>query len=129
MNILDENIAESQRQLLKTWRLRFRQIGQDIGHQGMKDQDQVIPLLLSMRQAALFTRDLGFYDRRLCHRRYGIVCFAVGVQETAHFIRRFLRHPEFDTKTKRTGKVVRVSQTKIHAWLWGQELEATWNWD
>lgn len=37
MNILDENIPASQRQLLKGWRVRVRQIGYDIGRKGMQD--------------------------------------------------------------------------------------------
>ncbi len=78
MNILDENIPESQRQLLRGWRIRVKQTGQDIGEQGMKDRQQIIPLLQALRRPVLFTRDLGFFDRRLCHRGYGIVCLAVG---------------------------------------------------
>jgi hypothetical protein len=38
MNVLDENIIESQRQLLKAWRIRPKQIGRDLGRKGMKDQ-------------------------------------------------------------------------------------------
>ena len=39
MNILDENIPESQRQLLRSWRIRVRQIGHEIGSPGMKDEE------------------------------------------------------------------------------------------
>jgi hypothetical protein len=128
MNILDENIPESQRQLLKGWRIRVKQIGQDIGRQGMKDEEQVIPLLQSLRQAVLFTRDLGFFERRLCHRKYGIVCLAVGAHEAASFVRRFLRHAAFATKAKRMGKVVRVSETGIRVWYLGDEEEDRVDW-
>ena len=31
MNILDENIPEDQRQLLRGWRIRARQVGHDVG--------------------------------------------------------------------------------------------------
>jgi len=34
MNILDENIPEGQRQLLRSWRIQAKQIGHDIGRQG-----------------------------------------------------------------------------------------------
>jgi hypothetical protein len=37
MNILDENVLESQRQLLQKWRVPFRQIGYEVGRKGMKD--------------------------------------------------------------------------------------------
>ena len=45
MNILDENVPESQRQLLRSWRIRVSQIGDDVGRKGMKDE-AIIPLLL-----------------------------------------------------------------------------------
>ncbi len=90
MNVLDENILESQRQWLRSWRIPVRQIGHELGHKGMLDE-QLIPLLLTLRRPTLFTRDLGFYRRTLCHARYGVVVLAVGQYEAAHFIRRFLR--------------------------------------
>jgi hypothetical protein len=37
MNILDENIPESQRQLLRSWRIRVRQIGYEVGRRGNSD--------------------------------------------------------------------------------------------
>ncbi len=46
MNILDENVPESQRQLLRSWRIRVSQIGDDVGRKGMKDE-AIIPLLHS----------------------------------------------------------------------------------
>ena len=45
MIVLDENIPEDQRQLLRGWRVRAQQIGEEVGHKGMKD-DQIIPLLM-----------------------------------------------------------------------------------
>ena len=44
MTILDENIPEDQRQLLRSWRVPARQIGFEVGRPGMKD-DEIIPLL------------------------------------------------------------------------------------
>ena len=35
MNILDEQIPESQRQLLSSWRVLIRQIGHDTGQKGL----------------------------------------------------------------------------------------------
>ena len=37
MNILDENVIETQSRLLRKWRIRFRQIGFGVGKEGMKD--------------------------------------------------------------------------------------------
>ena len=44
MNILDENLPESQRQLLRSWRVLVRQIGVELEHQGVKDEE-IVPLL------------------------------------------------------------------------------------
>jgi len=115
MNILDENIPESQRQLLRSWRIRVRQIGYEVGRQGTRDE-RIIPLLHRLRYPTFFTRDLGFYDQRLCHVRYCLVCLAVSQYETASFIRRFLRHPVFNARTRRMGRVVRVSQAGMRVW-------------
>ncbi|OAI47885.1 hypothetical protein AYO44_08615 [Planctomycetaceae bacterium SCGC AG-212-F19] len=129
MILLDENIPETQRQLLKWWRIRVKQIGQDIGFQGMQDDDQIIPLLRSLRQPTFFTRDLGFYDRRLCHRNYGIVCMAIGPSEVATFLRRLVRHRAFATKANRMGKVIRLTETRIHFWKprAAQEIDVAWD--
>ena len=101
MNILDENIPESQRLLLRSWRIRVQQIGHELGHSGMKDEG-IIPLLHQLRIPSFFTHDLDFYDHQLCHAGYCVVCLAVGQFETASFIRRFLQHPVFDTQIIKT---------------------------
>ncbi len=100
MNVLDENIPESQRQLLRSWRIRVRQIGYEVGRQGTKDE-RIIPLLHHLIRPTFFTRDSGFYDRRLCHANYCLVCLMVSQYEAASFIRRFLRHAEFKVWFKR----------------------------
>ena len=63
MNVLDENIVESQRQLLRSWRVRVQQIGHDVGRAGMQDE-QIIPFLRRTRRVTFFTRDLGFAQTR-----------------------------------------------------------------
>ena len=76
MNVLDENILADQRELLDCWGIAFRQIGHEVGRSGMTDEE-IIPLLLSLRRPTLFTLDAGFYDRALAHDRYGLVCLDV----------------------------------------------------
>ncbi len=127
MNVLDENIPDSQRQLLRSWRIRVRQIGHEIGRQGMKDEE-IIPLLHELRRVTFLTRDLGFYNRYLCHVNYCLVCLAVGQYEVASFIRRFLQHPEFNTQAKRIGKVIRVSHIGIRLWKLDVEKEEKLAW-
>jgi hypothetical protein len=126
MIVLDENISEDQRLLLRSWRIRAYQVGRDVGRAGIKDE-QIIPLLLKLRRPTFFTRDLGFFDAKLSHARYGIVCLAVGPDEAASLVRRFLRHPSFHTQAKRLGRVMRVSQVGIRAFQpGGQEEMLTW---
>ncbi len=108
MNILDENIPENQRSQLLTWGVSIHQIGLDVGRKGMKDEE-IIPFLHTLRDTTFFTRDFDFYQRRLCHSRYCLVCLAVTRDEVAVFVRRVLGHPALDTKAKRMGAVVRVS--------------------
>ena len=57
-----------------------------------------------------------FYTRRLCHGRYCLVYLAVAKDEVTPFVRRLLRHREFDTVVKRMGTVVRVSQVDVSVW-------------
>ena len=72
MNILDEQILENQRQLLRSWRIPVRQIGYDIGRKGLQDKE-IIPLLLHFRKSTFFTLDFDFFESRLCHAKYAIV--------------------------------------------------------
>ena len=64
MIALDENILEGQRVLLEASRISARQIGVDIGHKGLTDDD-VIVLLRRHRNPTFFTRDADFYLRTL----------------------------------------------------------------
>jgi hypothetical protein len=127
VNLLDENIRESQARLLRQWRIRFRQVGQDVGHLGIKDAE-IISLLHGLGRTTLFTRDQGLYERRLCHPRYSLVCLDVGEQEVARFVRRLLRHPEFDTQARRMGKVVRAGHMGIRYWQTRNTLESAAGW-
>jgi hypothetical protein len=127
MNLLDENMPDSQRQLLRSWRVRVRQIGQEVGRRGMRDRE-VISLLHRLGGVTLFTRDLGLCHPQLCHARYCLICLAVGQYESASFIRRLLRHPAFNTYAKRLGKVLRVSRPGIRVWRVGAEVGETVAW-
>jgi hypothetical protein len=115
MNLLDENIPEAQRELLRRWRIRTRQIGFEEGRFGMKD-DEIIPLLHLIRRVTFLTRDLGFCRGALCHPHYCLVGFFTTEDEFAFFVRRFLQHPDFDTLVKRMGSVIRVSHTGLKVW-------------
>jgi hypothetical protein len=122
MNILDENISRNQKYSLHKWRIRFRQIGYEISNRGIKDEE-IIPFLHKLGTVTFFTRDLRFYQSNLCHSGYCLVILAVEDIEIASFIHRFLRHPEFNTKAKRMGKVVRVSHNVIRMWKLNDDKE------
>lgn len=127
MHILDENIPESQRQLLRSWRIHCRQIGYEIGKQGMSDTS-ILSFLHKSNPATFFTRDLGFYKQRNCHSRYCLIILEIGQYEVASFIRRILRHSHFNTKTKRMGCVVWIAHDRIR-YLNKQaehEMEVSW---
>ena len=127
MILLDENILEGQRLLLEATRIGPRQIGVDVGRKGLKDEE-IIPLLLRQRSATFFTRDAGFYTPELRHRRYCLVVTAVGQNEVATFVRRFLRHPDFNTQAKRMGAVVRFTHTRLWSWRLKSHAEKETPW-
>ena len=127
MIILDENIPDSQRQLLRGWRIQVSQVGHEVGRQGIKDEE-IIPLLHRLKTVTFFTRDIGFYNRQLCHADYCLVCLAVNQYEVASFVRRFLKHPDFNTKIKRMGKVVRLTHVGLQIWRRHAEKEEEIKW-
>ena len=123
MNILDENIIASQRQRLRSWRIRVRQIGVDIARKGLQDEEIVL-FLHHLHRPTFFTRDRGFYRWEVCHWQYAIVCLEVAPEEVAIFVRRVLRHPRLNTQAKRMGTVVRASRRGLGVWqLHSQEEE------
>jgi len=127
MNILDENILNDQRQLLKMWRITSRQIGDDTGRKGMQDEE-IIPLLHRSDRPTFFTRDSDFYHRRLCHPGYCLVYLDVGRYEVASFVRRLLRNRQFDTRAKRMGTVIRIFHGGLAAWYLHAEKESRFDW-
>ncbi len=54
MIILVENFPESQRQLLRAWRIPIRQLGDEVGRSGMQDEE-IIPFLVRRRRVTFFT--------------------------------------------------------------------------
>jgi hypothetical protein len=127
VNILDENIPAPQRELLKSSRISVRQIGYDIARKGIQD-DEIIPFLQQLRHPTFFTRDLGFFDRMLCHRGYCLVCMAVEKFEAAFFVRQVLRHPELDSQAKRMGVVVRASTKGLSVWRLHAQVSEYLDW-
>lgn len=128
MNILDEDIGAPERARLRIRKIHFRQIGGEIGRRGMKDRPEIIPLLHTLRSPTFFTRDHGFYHPRLVHSRYCLVHLDVAFDEVAEYIRRFLRHAEFRTRSQRMGKIVRVHHSSMNYWQVNRKGERTLSW-
>ena len=127
MVILDENIPESQRQLLRSWRIRALLVGRDISKKGVKDES-LTRFLLKQRYPTFFTRDEGFYDKKLCHAGYSLVYLAVRPNESASFVRRLLRHSRFNTRAQRLGAVIRVSSAGLQMWRLRELRESFLSW-
>ena len=127
MNVLDENIVAQQSEQLRKWRILFRQIGKQLSTHGALDEN-LIPLLHELPQPTFFTHDEDFFKASLCHSHYAMVYLDVSDAETAEFIRRFLKHPAFDTQAKRLGIVARVSSGGVQSWRKGRATLETVEW-
>lgn len=128
MIILDENIIAWQSDRLRALRIHYRQIGVGIGRKGMKDRNQIIPLLHSLRRPTFFTRDHDFYKPGLRHSGYCLVYLDILPDEVAEYSHRFLRHTAFRTQAKRMGTVVRLRRSSVNYWQAGSEEERTISW-
>jgi hypothetical protein len=125
---LDHNIPLDQAERLRRSRVHFRQIGFDIGRPEWDDQQEILRHLHRARQATFFTRDLGFFRRRLCHQNYCLVVLAVPVLETAVYIRRVLRHPALRTRASRQGKVIKVLTETVVVFQAGERRPVSIAW-
>lgn len=112
MLVLDENIPAPQQSLLRKWGIRFRVVGVDLAASGTTDEN-LIPLLNTLPQPTFFSQDAGFFRRALCHSNYALAFVDDTEAETADLIRRFLKHPLFDTQAARMGIVARLRQSGI----------------
>ena len=54
MLLLDENLPDGQRRLLREWRVHFRVVGIDVGRTGTKDEN-LVPVLHRLPQATFFS--------------------------------------------------------------------------
>ena len=127
MNVLDENIIDSQRQMLLDRGIAVRQVGVELGHRGMSDQE-ILPLLHGLSRPTFFTRDQDFYDRRLCHHAYCLVFLDVDDEQVAESVAPTLRHRELKTWAQRLGTVIRISPQSVHVGRLHAEREAELSW-
>jgi hypothetical protein len=99
-------VFESQRARLLRGRAHLCQIGSDVGRKGMKD-DEIIPLLRTLRRPTFITRDRDFFDKTLCTDRMCLVYLETPPLEVAEFARRVLRHVRFKARRATTPRRMR----------------------
>jgi hypothetical protein len=115
MLVLDENLPAGQRLLLRKWRIRFRVIGVDLANRGTDDEN-LLPLRHQLSRPVFFTLDKDFCRPEWIHPRYRLAWLDVRDDQAAEFIRRFPKHPEFNTQVKRLGVVVKIQRTGVTYW-------------
>jgi hypothetical protein len=81
-------------------------------------KDDVIPILLHRQHQATFLtlNETDFWRKVAIDDRFCVVCFTLPdsrVREIPNLLRAVLRLPAFRTKTRRMGKVLRVTPTAI----------------
>ena len=77
---------------------------------------EIVPILHHLRRPTFFTRDFDFFRRELRHERYCLVWLDVKPQEVAEFVRRLLKHREYNTQAKRMGSVIAVAPSGLTVW-------------
>jgi len=113
--------------LLREWRIRFRVIGVDLGRSGTADEN-LIPLFRKLSGPTFFSLDKLFSRPLWLDSRYCLVWLDIRRGEVALFMKRFLRHREFNTKSKRMGKIARVHPDGIHFWTTGERKQYFLDW-
>jgi hypothetical protein len=87
--------------------------------------DRVPELLCTLKTPTFVTIDKDFWKRRLCHRGYCILYFALRTEEQhllSPLLRRLLHLPEFGTRAARMGKVARVEESAVTYWEGGKKF-------
>jgi hypothetical protein len=67
--ILDHNITEDQAQLLRQWRIHFRQSGVDVGRPEWADLQEILRYLRRHQQLTFITRDFDFFPAASLSRK------------------------------------------------------------
>jgi hypothetical protein len=123
MILLDENVhQQSIRACIAAWyRGQVRSI--TTLRPNTRIKDEAIPMVLRrVRQPTFVTTNVADFWRRVpAHPRDSIVCVA-SLNERLHelpsLLRQLLQLPEFNTKAKRMGNVIRVSASQLQYYEW-----------
>ena len=85
-------------------------------------------LLHQLDRPTFFTLDSDLYRPRLCHEGYCLVHLDVEEEVVAEYIRRLLKHREFNSKGKRMGLVIRLFPTGAAVWRIHHKQEGHLSW-
>jgi hypothetical protein len=124
--VLDELFDESIYEQLKARRIAIDKIGAGFGKTGWLDEH--ILHALHGSEKTFHTRDHGFYRRSHAHSSYCLVYYDVPLGEMSEYVRRFLRHPQFNTHAKRLGKVIKITTQRIEVWQRNHLTKAILRW-
>ena len=124
MFLIDENISELEVSRLRRAGIHVRLVGSEVATTGVSDED-LVRALRRLKRPVVFSQDEDFFQFGWAHRAYALVWLDLNPNKVAEYIRRFLRHPEFDTQAKRMGVVARVARGGVHFWRVGnRELKS-----
>ncbi|MBI1930411.1 DUF5615 family PIN-like protein [Candidatus Poribacteria bacterium] len=116
--VLDENIIRPVREELERAGFKVEQISIEVGPTEHFTDEHVIYYLRNNKQRTFITRNVKhFYRRHLQHSNYSLLCVEAEAPQVGEIVRRVLRLPQFRTKAKRMGKIIRAS---VHH-VWYQE--------
>ena len=125
-HVLDENVHQLH---YRTLRRRFSmvKVGDGFGYSSMSDEN--IRNELHGSKQTFHTRDQDFYKPRFRHPTCCLAFYDVKKQDFVSCVQRFLRHPRFNTRNKRMGKVVRVTLEHIEVWEIHRQNREIVEWD
>src|SRR5258708_23211637 len=118
--VLDDQLdASAVLPIIQKWakvtRLRDLRIGQQVL------DDRVPSILLAINKPTFLTIDQGFWSRRWCNPNYCVLYFALRSDQQGHIpdlLRKLMRLPEFQTRSRRTGKVARFGLDSLEYCQW-----------
>jgi len=102
MFLIDENVSELEVLRLRKAGIRVRLVRDEAGNIGTLDEN-LLPVPRRLKRPVFFTQDQDFFQFRWLHPDYALVWLDTRPSEVAEYLRRFLRHPNFDTQAKRMG--------------------------
>ncbi len=114
-HILDEHVTAKHAAAIRRKVSSVAQLGVDWGETGWDDIEQIIPHLHHSK-ATFHTLDEDFFKRRFLHNDYCIVFYEIPINDFVKSVLNFLRHPLFNSHTKRLGKIIKVGLDNIIYW-------------